>query len=71
MLSVLVHIHVDTEVQAVGLQARYEADIEFALPMSLLPVLAFIPIEDVISAFETLCKSDELPQSCPLRRNLS
>ena len=48
-------------IQVAGLQARFEADVKFALTMRMLPALAFVPGQNVVSAFETLCESDELP----------
>ena len=41
-------------VQAAGLQQRYQVDADFALAARMLPALAFVPIPQVIDYFETV-----------------
>ena len=40
---------------------RYENDGDFALQMRLLPALAYVPLTDVVEAFNRLTESDALP----------
>ncbi|XP_034944254.1 uncharacterized protein, partial [Chelonus insularis] len=39
-------------IQLCGLQARYNKDVTFALNLKLLMALAYVPVNDVISAYE-------------------
>nr|XP_046484281.1 uncharacterized protein LOC124220003 [Neodiprion pinetum] len=45
-------------IQSVGLQVKYGEDAEFAPHVKMLIVLAFVPVDDVVAAFETLMASD-------------
>ncbi|XP_057324655.1 uncharacterized protein LOC130667181 [Microplitis mediator] len=45
-------------IQSSGLQSKYNTDLEFALNMRLLLALAFVPADDVISAYEEAVSSD-------------
>lgn len=45
-------------VQAVGLQIRYNNDAMFALNIRQLMALAFVPAQDIESAFTRLCQSE-------------
>ena len=42
-------------VENVGLQVRYVEKPEFALQLRMLTTLAFLPSQDVVRAFITLC----------------
>ncbi|XP_024889570.1 uncharacterized protein LOC112465968 [Temnothorax curvispinosus] len=46
------------KVQSVGLQVRYGQDSNFVLSIKMLVALAFVPVDDVINAFETLTQSE-------------
>lgn len=46
------------KIQNVGLKERYSNDAEFALNMRQLTALAFVPVQDIQTAFEKLCDSD-------------
>src|ERR1051325_1686327 len=48
-------------IQSNGLQRRYENDADFALQMRHLPSLAFVPVEDVVVAFEDLLSRIDFP----------
>ena len=43
------------QIQNNGLQERYVEDVEFALHMGMVAVLAFVPPQDVITSFDSLC----------------
>ena len=45
--------------QAVGLQERYHNDEDLAVSVRMIPALAFVPLDKVVEAFETL--QDSLP----------
>lgn len=54
------------KVQEVGLQSEYANNADFALNIRLLLALAFVPVDDVVKAFEQLCATDfyeENPES--------
>ena len=42
------------QIQNNGLQERYVEDVEFALHMGMVAVLAFVPPQDVITSFDSL-----------------
>lgn len=44
-------------VQDVGLQSIYSDNIDFAIHIKMLMALALVPVEDVVSVFETLAES--------------
>lgn len=44
-----------------GLKVRYETDSEFAHRLRHLAALAFVPVSDVIAAFEALCDAEIIP----------
>ena len=46
--------NVRKHMQQIGLQRRYQNDPEFALLLRHIPALAFVPIQHLIEAFETL-----------------
>ena len=48
-------------IQSNGLQHRYENDADFAMQMRHLPSLAFVPVEDVVLAFEELLSRVDFP----------
>ncbi|XP_068250224.1 uncharacterized protein [Palaemon carinicauda] len=48
-------------IQCDGLKERYENDADFALSLRMLPAIAFVPTERVVSTFEELCDSDIFP----------
>ena len=50
-----------SNIQSIGLQRRYENDADFALQMRHLPSLAFVPVEDVVLAFEDLLSRVDVP----------
>ena len=41
-------------VQAAGLQSKYQNEDEFSIKIRMIPALAFLPINNVVEAFETL-----------------
>lgn len=43
------------KIQEEGFQRRYETDADFALQMRMLSSLAFVPVGDVVTAFDALC----------------
>lgn len=45
-------------VQQFGLQTRYNNDSEFAVNLRMLAALAFVPVVDVIRAYEAIVSSD-------------
>ncbi|CAI6345167.1 unnamed protein product [Macrosiphum euphorbiae] len=45
-------------VQEFGLQKKYSEDPEFALQLRMLPALAFVPKDDVISSYSVLIESN-------------
>ena len=47
------------KIQEHGLQVKYQDDSDFALQLKMIPALAFVPIQDVIKAFDAL--SEILP----------
>ena len=47
------------KIQENGLQQRYQEDSDFALKLRMIPALAFVPIDEVVGAFEEL--SEILP----------
>lgn len=44
-------------IQQIGLQTRYNNDIEFAVNLRMLAALAFVPVNDVIRAYELIVSS--------------
>ena len=42
-------------IQENGLKREYEANPEIAITLKMLPALAFVPIQDIVDAFENLC----------------
>ena len=42
------------QIQLNGLVAQYQRDPEFALGMRMIPAIAFVPVDDVVDAFEIL-----------------
>jgi hypothetical protein len=48
-------------ISAEGLKKRYKKDNDFALHMRHLSALAFVPVDDVVRAFETLCDANIIP----------
>ena len=50
------------QIQAAGLAGQYAYDAQFAGALKHLPALAFVPLTNVIHAFEVLCESDVLPK---------
>lgn len=48
-------------IQAHGLQHRYENDAEFALKMRMISALAFVPVDNVVDSFEQLCDNNNYP----------
>ena len=42
------------KIQECGFQRRYQEDSDFALKLRMLPALAFVPVEEVVDAFEIL-----------------
>lgn len=53
-------------IQALGLQHRYQQDDVFALQAKMLPALAFVPTQDVITAFEILTENHMPAELDPL-----
>lgn len=54
----------DFHVKKLGLSAKYQADIDFKLRVKKLAALAFLPVADVVAAYEALAdefEDDELP----------
>ena len=49
------------KIQANGLQQKYATDANFALMMRMLSAVAFIPVTEVVAAFEKLCDSGMYP----------
>lgn len=45
-------------IQQIGLQTRYNNDSEFAVSLRMLAALAFVPVNDVIRAYEAIVSSD-------------
>lgn len=45
-------------IQQIGLQMRYNNDSEFAVSLRMLAALAFLPVDDVIRAYESIVSSD-------------
>ncbi|XP_068250365.1 uncharacterized protein [Palaemon carinicauda] len=48
-------------IQCHGLEEKYENDADFALSLRMLPAIAFVPTERLVSTFEELCDSDIFP----------
>ncbi|XP_034944394.1 uncharacterized protein [Chelonus insularis] len=46
-------------IQLCGFQARYNKDVTFALNLKLLMALAYVPVNDVISAYEVIVSIDD------------
>ena len=49
-------------IQSNGLQQQYENSTEFALKMRMLAAIAYVPVSEVVTTFESLCDSDEYPE---------
>jgi len=49
------------KIQQEGLQTLYSTDVDFAVNAKMLAALAFVPLHDVVKAFEELV--DYLPES--------
>lgn len=64
VIGCLFHLckNVQKHVQAAGLQEQYSVDEEFRVNVRMIPALAFVPLDDITTAFETLiqhCNGNE------------
>lgn len=50
------------KIQSEGLKPKYEADIEFALLLKMIPAIAFVPEDKVYDSFVTLINTVQFPR---------